>query len=102
MPYAHLISVGLLYYAITTTISVFATSSPFHSPLSRVLGKIYQCVHAWFCPGLNHFLSPSTDTTPVTAFGHLGRRIQIFLQKTRPFLETEFETSMTAATVYEF
>jgi hypothetical protein len=31
--------VGVLYYAITTTISVFVTSSPFHSPLSRTLGK---------------------------------------------------------------
>ena len=33
--------IGSLYYAITTTISVFVASSPFHSPLSRTLGKIY-------------------------------------------------------------
>ena len=69
-------AVGVLYYAITTTIWVFVTSSPFHSPLSRVLGKKYRDVHAWFCLGLDHFLSPNMDTTPVAASGHLG---QIFL-----------------------
>ena len=94
--------VGVLYYATTTTISVFVTSSPFHSPLSRLLGNMYQFVHARFCPGLDYFLSPNMDTTPVTAFGRLRRRIQIFLQKSRPYLETEFETPIAAATVDEF
>ena len=94
--------VGVLYYAITTTISVFVTSSPFHSPLSRVLGKMYQHVHAYFCPGLDYFLSPNMDTTPVTPFGRLRRRIQISLQKSRPYLEKEFETPINAATLDEF
>ena len=96
-----ILGVGVLYYAGTTTISVFATSSPFHSPLSRVLGKTYRDVHAWFCPGIDYFLSPNMDATPVKAFDRLRRHIQIFLQKTRPYLETEFETPISAATVDE-
>jgi hypothetical protein len=33
--------VGVLYYAMTTSVSVFVTSSPFHSPLSRTLSVVY-------------------------------------------------------------
>ena len=91
--------VGVLYYVITTTISVFVTSSPFHSPLSRTLGNGYQRVHAYFCPGLDEFLSPNMDITPVTAMGRLRRHIQISLQKSRPYLEKDFEKLITAATV---
>ena len=93
--------VGVLYYALTTTISVFVTSSPFHSPLSRALGGVYQWVHAYFCPGLDEFLSPNMDITPRTAFGHLRRHIQVFLQKSRPYLERHFVKPITAATVDE-
>ena len=93
--------VGVLYYATTTTISVFATSSPFHSPLSRLFGKMYRHVYAHFLPGLDQFLSPNMDTTPAHIFRSLRRRIQIFLQKKRPYLEKEFETPITAATVDE-
>jgi len=67
--------IGVLYYAITTSISVFVTSSPFHSPLSRTLGKVYQQVHAYLCPDIDDFLSEAMDTTPVTA---LGRAFQGF------------------------
>ena len=94
--------VGVLYYTTTTTISVFVTSSPFHSPLSRLLGKMYQYVHVYSCPGLDRFLSPKMDTTPVAPYHRLWRHIQIFLQKRRPYLETEFETPIGAATVDEF
>ena len=93
--------VGVIFYAITTFISVFAAASPFHSPLSRALGKAYQHVHAYFCPRLDDFLSTYMDTTPVTAFGRLRRRLQIFLQKTRPYLERNFVEPITAATVDE-
>ena len=93
--------VGVFYYATTTTISVFVTSSPFHSPLSRALGRVYQYVHAYFCPGLDEFLSPNMDTTPVAAFGRLRRRIQIFLQKSRPYLERNFVEPITAMTIDE-
>ena len=93
--------IGVLYYATTTTISVFVTSSPFHSPLSRALGRVYQYVHAYFCPGLDEFLSPNMDTTPAAVFGRLRRRIQIFLQKSRPYLERNFVEPITAMTVDE-
>ena len=93
--------VGVLYYAITTSISVFVTSSPFHSPLSRALGKVYQHVHAYFCPGVDDFLSPEMNTTPETAPGRLRRRIQIFLKKWRPYLERDFVESITATTLDE-
>ena len=79
--------VGILFYVMTTSISVFTTSSPFHSPLSRTLGKVYQHVHAYFCPSINDFISKTMDTTPATALGRVRRDIQIILQKTRPYLE---------------
>ena len=97
---------GVLYYATTTAISVFVTSSPpFHSPLSRALGRVYQYVHAYLCPGLDEFLSPNMDTTPIAAFSRLRRHIQIFLQKflqkSRPYLERNFVEPITAMTVDE-
>ena len=93
---------GVLYYAITTTISVLVTSSPFHSPLSRTLGKVYQRAHAYFCPVLDDFLSPKMDTAPVAVLGRLWRRVQIFLQKSRPCLERDFVEPITAMTVDDF
>ena len=51
-PVSFRVTTAIFYYAATTTISVFVTPSPFHSPLSRVLGKIYQHVHPWFVQGL--------------------------------------------------
>ena len=33
--------IGVLYYAVTTSISVFVTSSLFHSPLSRTFARVY-------------------------------------------------------------
>ena len=94
--------IGVIYYAITTTISVFVASSPFHSPLSRRFGRLYRLVHAYFCPTLDHFSSPNMDTTPARRLGRFGRRIQISLQKFRPYSEKEFENPITAATVDEY
>ena len=93
--------IGVLYYAITTTISIFATSSPFHSPLSRALGKVYQRIHAALCPEIDEFLSPNMDITPVTPLGRLGRRIQIFFLKFRPYPEGRLENPMTVMTLDE-
>ena len=93
--------VGVLYYAITTTISIFVTSSPFHSPLSRTLGRVYRRIHAYFCPKILHFLSPEMDITPVTPLGRLHRRIQIFLLKSRPYSEGDLAETITAMTVDE-
>ena len=93
--------VGVLYYAVTTSISVFVTSSPFHSPLSRTLGKVYQHVHAYFCPSIRDFLSNTMDATPATALGRVHRNIQIDLQKSRPYLEKDFVEPVTANTMDE-
>ena len=98
---AAIFGVGILYYLITTSISVFVTSSPFHSPLSRTLGNVYQHVHAYCCPHVNIFLSSSMDATPSTAPGRVRRHIQIFLRKWRPYRESDFAEPITAATIDE-
>ena len=93
--------IGVLYFAITTSISVFVTSSPFHSPLSRTLGAAYRYVHTCFCPDIKWFLSPDMDTTPASALGRLHRGTQIFLQKLRPYLEKDFVDPIGATTMDE-
>ena len=93
--------VGILYYAMTTSISVVFSSSPFHSPLSRRLARVYQRVHANFCPSVGFFLSVAMDTTPAITLGRVRRHIQIFLQKTRPYLENDFVEPIAATTVDE-
>jgi hypothetical protein len=93
--------IGVLYYFITTSISVFVTSSPFHSPLSRTLGKVYQHMHAYLCPSIDEFLSEAMDMTPATALGRVRRGIQVILQKSRPYLENSFVEPVTAATMDE-
>ena len=92
---------GVLYYTITTSISVFVTSSPFHSPLSRTLGKAYQHVHAYFCPSIKYFLSETMDTTPETALGRVRRNIRVILQKLRPYVEKGFVEPITTITMDE-
>ena len=93
--------VGFLYHAITTSISVFVTSSPFRSPLSRAMGMVHRHVHAYFCPRIAFFLLPSMGATPATALGRVRRRIEIFLQKSRPYLEKDFVEPITSTTVDE-
>ena len=93
--------IGVLYYAVTTSISVFITSSPFHSPLSRTLGKVYRHAHAYFCPSIDEFLSEAMDTTPATAIGRVRRDIQVLLQKSRPYSEKDFVEPITAITIDE-
>jgi hypothetical protein len=83
--------IGILYYTMTTSISVFVTSSPFHSPLSRTLAMVYQRAHAYFCPGIDYFTRPYMDITPATVLGRVRRSIQIILQKSRPYLEHNFK-----------
>ena len=83
-------AVGILYYITTTSISVFATSSPFHSPLSRALTMVYRHSHAYFCPCTDDFLSEAMDTTPSTILDHVRWKTQVILQKSRPYLEKDF------------
>ena len=91
--------IGILYYALTTSISVLVTSSPFRSPLSRALAMMYRRAHAYFCPNFYEFESPAMDIMPVTVLGHLRRAIQVILQKSRPYLETNFEAPIAETTV---
>ena len=93
--------IGVLYYAITMSISVFVSSSPFHSPLSRTLGKLYQHMHAYFCPSIDEFLSKTMDMTPETALGRVRRDIQVILQKSRPYPEKVFVEPITASIMDE-
>jgi len=93
--------VGVLYYAITTSISVFVASSPFHSPLSRTLGAAHRYVHNYSCPSIHMFMYDTFDTTPATALGRLRRAIQIFLQQSRPYLERDFVEPISATTMDE-
>jgi hypothetical protein len=83
--------IGILYYGVTTSISVFVTSSPFHSPLSRTLATVYQRVHSYFSPDLTYSVHLSMDIPPATALGRVRRSVQIILQKSRPYLEKKFE-----------
>ena len=83
--------IGILYYAMTMSISVFVTSSPFHSPLSRTLATLYQRAHAYFCRKSDHFVLPEMDITPATVLGRVHQSVQIVLQKSRPYLEQKFE-----------
>jgi len=96
-----ILGIGVLYYSITTSISVFVTSSPFHSPVSRTLGKVYRYVHAYFCPGVHYFSSRAMDAAPSTTLGRVRRDIQVILLKTRPYLEENFVEPITAITVDE-
>ena len=93
--------VGMVYYAITTGISVFVISSPFRSPLSRTLSKVYQHAHAYFFLSINGSLSATLDTIPQTVLGRARRVFQVTFQKTRPHLEKDFAEPISATTVDE-
>ena len=93
--------IGVLYYAITTSISIFVTSSPFHSPLSRTVGKVYQHLHAYFCPGIDKLPYQIMYRAPTTALGRVCRELQVILQKSRPYLEKAFVEPITAITMDE-
>ena len=83
--------IGVLYYAITTSISVFVTSSPFHSPLSRTLATVYRRAQYYFSFVIRRIIFPDGDTTPATGLGRVHQSIQIILHKSRPYLEMDFE-----------
>jgi hypothetical protein len=93
--------IGMLYYGMTTSISVFVTSSPFHSPLSRAFATVYRRAHAYFYPKYYLFILPEMDSMPATVLGRIRRSIQIFLQKSLPYLEANFETPITGVTIDE-
>jgi hypothetical protein len=82
---------GILFYAITTFISVVATSSPFHSPVSRDLATLYRQVHDYLFTMIDDFSLRAMGTTgPDTALSRFYRVILIFLHKSRPYSESYF------------
>jgi hypothetical protein len=93
--------IGVLYYAMTTSISVFVTSSPFHSPLSRTLATVYQRAHAYFSQLYYHTVFPEMDIAPATAMGRVRQAILIILHKSAPYLEKSFEDPITKKTLDE-
>ena len=93
--------IGILYYTMTTSISVFVTSSPFHSPLSRTLATVYRCAHAYFCPKYYYFPLPDMGVAGATPLGRVHRFIQIILHKSRPYLEKDFQYPATGKFVDE-
>jgi len=94
-----ILGIGILYYVMTTSISVVVSSSPFHSPVSRRLGKVYQRIHAYFYPHVDFLRSQAMYTTPATTLGRIRRHINLLLQKTRPYLENDFVEPISATTV---
>jgi hypothetical protein len=91
--------IGILYYAMTTSISVFVTSSPFHSPLSRTMATVYRRAHASFDRVIYRIVFPEMGNTPVIAPGRVRRAILMTLHKSRPYLEKNFENPIAKATM---
>jgi len=96
-----ILGIGICYYTMTTCISVFVTSSPFRSPFSRTLAKVYQRVHAYFYPHIYAFVSSGMGIAPATALGRVRRSILIILLKSRPYPENDFKTPIDEAEMDE-
>jgi hypothetical protein len=92
---------GILYYTMTTSISVFVTSSPFRSPLSHTLATVYRRLHVDVSPMFYDFIGPRMDITPATALGRVRRSIHIILQKSRPYPEINFKDPVAETTMDE-
>jgi len=90
-----ILGIGVLFYATTTTISIFVTSSPFRSPLSRAIGALYQRIFSILCPSTTEFFSESLDTPPTLSLQSLRRRFQFYLGKLRPYREDDFVEAFT-------
>ena len=75
---------------MTTSISIFITSSPFRSPLSHTFGAFYRRVHAYFCLEEDEFLREAVFNIPTTAIARWRPTIQIYLRKYRPYPEETF------------
>jgi hypothetical protein len=87
--------VGVLYYSITTSISVFVTSSPFHSPLSRALATVYRRMHTYLYRGILRLFPVTIGTGAETALSRFWRATLIFLHTSRPYSEGSFNVVVT-------
>jgi hypothetical protein len=93
--------IGVLYYAMTTSISVFVTSSPFHSPLSRTMATVYQTAHLLFDAIVEYIVFPDVAIAPATGLGRVCRSIRIILHKSRSYEEKNFEDPIARITTDE-
>jgi hypothetical protein len=63
---AGILGVGALFYAVTTSASIFIPSSPFRSPLSQAFAALYRHAHAYFCLEEDNFLREVALNFPTT------------------------------------
>jgi len=96
-----ILGIGIVYFAMTTSISVFVTSSPFHSPLSRTLAAVYRRAHDFFSLVTYFIVFPDMEITPGTALGRVRRAILFILHASHLYLEKNFETPIANAPVDE-
>ena len=87
---AGILGIGAIFYAITTSISIFITSSPFRSPLSHAFGSLYRRVHAYFCQEEDEFLREVVFNFPTTTIARWRQTIYVYLRKYRPYPEETF------------
>jgi hypothetical protein len=85
-----ILGIGAVFYAVTTSISVLVSSSPFRSPLSRALHVVYQRVLSQFLPSVADLMSAKMDLPPTTWLMSLQRQLQVFFYEFRPYSEGDF------------
>jgi len=93
--------IGVLYYAVTTSISVFFTSSPFGSPLSRALARGYRNAHFLFSLVVEKNMLLGIDKMPATALGLVRWSILTILRTSRPYPPQFFERPIANVTADE-
>ena len=99
---AGILGIGALFYAVTTSVSIFITSSPFRSPLSHAFGAVYRRAHAYFCLEEDEFLREVAFNFPTTVFARWQQNIRVFLRKYRPYLEENFMRPFEETKMDEF
>jgi len=93
--------IGVLYYIVTKSISVFVTSSPFRSPLSRTCARVYRNAHLLLSLVVEDIILPDISGMPATALGRVCQSIGIILHKSRPYLEKTLEKPIADITTDE-
>ena len=99
---AGILGIGALFYAVTTSASIFITSSPFRSPLSNAFAALYRHAHAYFSLEEDDFLREVALNFPTTMLARWRQNCQIFLQKYRPYPEENFTRPFEEAKLDEF
>ena len=98
---AGILGIGASFYAVTTSVSIFITSSPFGSPLSHAFAALYQRAHTYFCLEEVDFLREVAFNFPTTTLARWRQNIQIFLRKYRPYPEERLMTPFEEAKMDE-